>query len=243
VRVWIDTDVGDNPDDAIALWCARQAPDIDVIGVSTVDGDVDARAVRARELVPGVPVVAGRPPTDAMNAVDVLIGIGPWTNVARLAELGALPGRVVLMGGVIGTIRHRGELRTIEQNVERDPRAAAELVHLAEHLTIVPLNVTAFLSVPEPDEELYATHIPGLREEAAAWRARVDGAGPIVLHDPAALFVARGDGRPRLETRRLRVRPDGSMQAAVDGPIQNVVAHLDTDAIRARVRALVSEGD
>jgi inosine-uridine nucleoside N-ribohydrolase len=51
LRVWVDTDVGDDPDDAIALLCAVGHPGIDLVGVSTVDGDHDRRVRAARALV------------------------------------------------------------------------------------------------------------------------------------------------------------------------------------------------
>ena len=43
MRLWVDTDIGDNPDDTIALWCAAHSPDVELVGVSTVDGDVALR--------------------------------------------------------------------------------------------------------------------------------------------------------------------------------------------------------
>ena len=38
VRLWIDTDIGDNPDDAVALLCAAAHPDVELVGVSTTGG-------------------------------------------------------------------------------------------------------------------------------------------------------------------------------------------------------------
>ena len=39
-----------------------------------------------------------------------------------------------------------------------------------------------------------------------------------------------------MESRRLRVEPDGTMTASIDGPVQQVVAHIDADATRTRAR-------
>ena len=91
MRLWVDTDAGDNPDDTIALWCAARADDVDLVGVSTVDGDVNRRAAFVRTLVPDVEVLAGPPSLDRLATVDVLLGIGPWTNVAQLADDGRAP--------------------------------------------------------------------------------------------------------------------------------------------------------
>jgi inosine-uridine nucleoside N-ribohydrolase len=64
IPIVIDTDVGADPDDAIALALALASPDVDVRGVTTVDGDVDLRARMAARLLgmagrPEVPVVRG----------------------------------------------------------------------------------------------------------------------------------------------------------------------------------------
>ena len=52
MRLWIDTDVGDNPDDAVALLAAAAHPEVDLVGVSTTGGRTEWRAGLARELVP-----------------------------------------------------------------------------------------------------------------------------------------------------------------------------------------------
>ena len=49
--VWIDTDIGSDIDDAVALLCAARHPGIRLVGVSTVFRWVGARAWLARELL------------------------------------------------------------------------------------------------------------------------------------------------------------------------------------------------
>ncbi len=63
-RIWIDTDIGTDVDDAIALAFALRHPELEVVGVSTVFGDVDLRARMVEALLrlggaEGVPVLAG----------------------------------------------------------------------------------------------------------------------------------------------------------------------------------------
>ena len=63
-RIWIDTDLGSDVDDALALAFALRHPELELVGVSTVFGDVDLRARMAEELLrlggaEGVPVLAG----------------------------------------------------------------------------------------------------------------------------------------------------------------------------------------
>jgi inosine-uridine nucleoside N-ribohydrolase len=241
MRLWIDTDVGDNPDDTVALWCAAGSTDAQLAGVSTVDGDVASRATIARALLPDVEVVAGTPPADRLANVDVLVGLGPWTNIAALADAGALPRRVVLMGGALHAVKHRGVEYHVEHNVGRDPAATARLLSTVGSLIVVPLDATARLEATKDDEHALVHTVPHLGAHLEAWRAE-HGPLPLVLHDPAAVLVALGEKVARMESRRLRVEPDGVMRASIDGPIQHVVAHIDAHTTRARVRALAKRG-
>jgi inosine-uridine nucleoside N-ribohydrolase len=242
MRLWIDTDAGDDPDDTIALWCAARAADVDLVGVSTVDGDVELRAAFVRALLPQIDVIAGPPPPDRVANVDVLLGIGPWTHVADLADAGALPRRVVLMGGALAPVKHHGELRRIEHNVGADPGSAARLISGTGNLILVPLDATVRVHASAHDEKVLTRAIPDLREQLDAWR-QVVGDEPLVLHDVAALLVALGDRVARMDSRRLEIEPDGTMWASVDGPLQHVVAHVNSEETRARMRELTSEGD
>jgi len=194
-----------------------------------------------RQLLPGANVIAGQPPADGVAHADVLLGIGPWTHLANLADQGALPRRVVLMGGALAPIKHRGELRRVEHNVGADPEAAGRLLHTTGNLIVVPLDATARLRAHEYDERVLSGAIPGFRALLDTWR-RQNGDVPLVLHDVAALFVALGDRVSRMESRRLEVEPDGTMWASVAGPLQHVVAHVDDHETRARMRELASEG-
>src|SRR3989454_9773840 len=47
VRLWIDTDIGTNVDDAVALLAAAAHPAVELAGVSTVGSDPERRAAVA----------------------------------------------------------------------------------------------------------------------------------------------------------------------------------------------------
>src|SRR5258708_39293150 len=104
MRLWIDTDAGDNPDDTIALWCAAQTADVDLIGVSTVYGDVALRAAFVRVLLSDVAVIAGPPPAERVAGADVFLALGPWTHAAQLPDAGARPRLRVLILGPLAPI-------------------------------------------------------------------------------------------------------------------------------------------
>src|SRR5262249_814908 len=66
VPVLIDTDVGDDIDDALALALALASPELDVRGITTVHGDSHTRALLVCRMLQAVgrdniPVASGRP--------------------------------------------------------------------------------------------------------------------------------------------------------------------------------------
>jgi len=85
IRVWLDTDIGDDIDDAVAIWCAARHPEIQLVGVSTVFGHVEARAWLAQELltrlgVSGIPVLPGA--TTPLGAQETKRDLGSYMRLA-----------------------------------------------------------------------------------------------------------------------------------------------------------------
>jgi purine nucleosidase len=236
VRVWVDTDVGTDPDDAFALLCAAGHPDVELVGVSTVDADTEWRAALARRLV-DAPVVAGHAlEADVVRAADpdAVLAIGPLTNVAALLTSGVLPRRVALMGGVLAPIEHRGRRFEIEHNFGADPAAVAPVLDLAPDLLVCPLDVTARLQIPDDRLADYLAAAPILGELSASWT------DAICLHDPLALLALTGE--PVLSTRpaRLVVDGDGRVSEQRDGRACELVDDVDVDAALARVQELIA---
>jgi purine nucleosidase len=248
VRLWVDTDVGTNPDDAVALLCGLAHPEIELVGVSTVGADAAWRAEVARQLVPGgIPVVAGAPAAvEAIPAAgpDTVLAIGPLTNMAALAAMGRRPARLVVMGGALRPVRHRGAVRAVESNFAADPVAAG--VVLAEPgVTLVPLDATVSTRLEPAGVEAILRAAPVLLPAVEAWFTAQDKAGvpegerAIHLHDPAALLVSAGEAVARLQTRRLVVEGDGRLRQHPDGVDHEVVVDLDGRAVVARVLELI----
>ncbi|MDR0359423.1 MAG: nucleoside hydrolase [bacterium] len=72
----LDTDVGDDVDDALALALICASPEVELIGVTTVFGNVAARGRQAQTILQiaggdfkGVPVAAGCGRTCAMTSL------------------------------------------------------------------------------------------------------------------------------------------------------------------------------
>jgi purine nucleosidase len=112
VRIWIDTDLGTDVDDALALALALRHPQIELVGVSTVFGDVELRARLAESLL----AVAG------LENCPVCAGLGKPLS----------PDRLGLMLGHEG----KGLLEQAEprRRVESDPHPERRIAKLAETL-------------------------------------------------------------------------------------------------------------
>jgi len=250
VRLWIDTDVGTNPDDALALLCAAAHRDVELVGVSTVDGDTERRAEVARALV-DAPVVPGVRLTDrdvVASYPDALLAIGPLENVARLLAAGALPSRLGVMGGLLRPVRHRGAVREVEHNFGVEPAAARAVVEHASGLLLCPLDITVRMRLSDVDAAAMVAAAPVLGPMLDDWRTRQHAAGvtdddaAVRLHDPLALLALVGepvvviDQRPLLVDAHARLSEDRGR-----GRVAGVVT--DVDAVRAmqRILALVTQ--
>lgn len=71
-KVVLDTDIGTDVDDALALALALASPEVDLIGVTVVDGDVHTRARMAARLLG----MAGRPDIPVLIGESEPIGVG-----------------------------------------------------------------------------------------------------------------------------------------------------------------------
>jgi inosine-uridine nucleoside N-ribohydrolase len=248
LRLWIDTDIGDDPDDAVALAMAARHPNVDIIGVSTVYRDVEWRAREARALLAefgcAADVIAGPPSPNALAATsaDALLAIGPLTNIAHLsAHEAAFPRRVVIMGGALATVHHRGEDMRIEYNFGRDPAATEAVVGACQHSTIVPLDVTARLCVSDAQEATLRHAARSLDAAIARWRA--ERGVPVCLHDPLALLVLLDEAPVSRERRRIAVDSDGAIVSDdADGTEHDVVVAVDPPAAIARIIEIVTGG-
>jgi inosine-uridine nucleoside N-ribohydrolase len=243
VRLWIDTDVGTDPDDAVALLCAAGHRDVDLVGVSTVDGDTEWRAGIARTLV-DAPVVPGARlgvRDVAASQAEALLAIGPLENVARLAAAGVLPPRLGVMGGVLRPVHHRGEVREVEHNFATEPAAARAVIGHTPGLLLCPLDVTVRMRPTAADLDEFVDAAPVLGPMFDDWRERhraggvPDDEAAIRLHDPLALLALVGEPVVTVERRALTVDERGAVHGDFGrGHAVDVVT--DVDAVRAMER-------
>ena len=88
MRIWIDTDVGSDVDDALTLAYALRHPELELVGVSTVFGDVELRSDIAR----GVLAAGGA------SDVPVQSGLGVPLTEGRIGLMFGHEGRGILEG-------------------------------------------------------------------------------------------------------------------------------------------------
>ena len=258
-RLWVDTDIGTNVDDAVALLAAVAHPSVELVGVSTVGSDPERRAAVAVGLLASagvdlgsVSVVAGAETAGgraaevvdavAASGAESLLAIGPLTNVAALTAAGVRPAELTVMGGALRPVEHRGQLRSVEHNFASDPEAAATVLAVPGAV-IVPLDATVATRLDERLLVRLVAAAPVLEPMVQAWVAEW---GEVFLHDPAALLIAAGDGSElaRFERRRLRVEPDGGVidgGPAASGTVHDVVTSLFGVAVVASVLALLAD--
>ncbi len=85
MRVWLDTDLGTDVDDALALAYVLGHPDLDLVGISTVFGDVGLRVEMTRALLA---LAEG----DRAGEVPVFMGLGvPLTDGCHGVMFGPRP--------------------------------------------------------------------------------------------------------------------------------------------------------
>jgi len=121
----IDTDVGDDIDDAFALALAASDPRLDLLGVTTAWGDTGLRRRLALRLLtaagrPAVPVAQGRPTADSVRFTQATWAEGwaePPPGIGALAfiseEVRRHPGQITLVA--------LAPLSNLEDLIERDP--------------------------------------------------------------------------------------------------------------------------
>jgi inosine-uridine nucleoside N-ribohydrolase len=238
VRLWVDTDVGSDPDDAIALLCAVAHPAVDLVAVSTVDDPKGARSQVAHDLVGEVPVTIGTlldPAGFAECDPDAVLAIGPLTNVARLVHAGHPPRRLAVMGGALEPIRHRGTVHAVEHNFGGDPDAAALVLERVPDVLVCPLDVTVRTCLDERDRQRLVDADRRLGPMLEVWENRV------CLHDPLALLALVEEPLVRTERRRLGVGADGVVRVG-EGAEHDVVVDVDVRAFTTRVLALLEQG-
>jgi len=274
-KIILDTDIGDDIDDAFALALAVSSPELQLLGVTTVHGPTEKRARIARKLLnragaTEVPVVPGfhgcgsedhepnqaawateqglRPPAQA--AVDYIlqeieespgeitvVAIGPLSNIAMSVEtepsVAEKMAELVIMGGSVRKGYGGAPQPQAEYNIACDPEAARRVFDSGVKLTVVPLDATGTLLLPEEYIRTLESSDAALAHAVAQLLVLWQGAGHHlpVLHDPLAVATVFDRTLGRFEPMRLEVTGDG-LTVPISAGAPNASVCVEADAKR-----------
>ena len=176
MKVWLDTDIGSDIDDAVCLAYLLARPDCDLVGISTVSGDTTRRAMLADAQCR----VAGR-------ATPIFPGVSLPLLVAERQP--HVPQAAVLDRWPHATDFPRGEAVAAMRRAIRE--APGEITLLA----IGPLTNVALLLASDPE---IPALLGGLMIMGGAYKTRFAGTGPrgisewnIICDPHAAAMVYR----------------------------------------------------
>lgn len=168
VRVWVDTDLalgapwrhGGDVDDGYALAALLCAPNIDLVGVSTVFGNTDhptawrcaqdllAAAGSTLTVVPGASGPSqDSPAAEAISGLTegvAIVALGPLTNVARAARRDPSLASRCSLRLVGGNLSSRGRFAPwwpFEFNLAKDPAAAVACFEHPFARRVAPIDV------------------------------------------------------------------------------------------------------
>lgn len=300
MRVWLDTDLGTDVDDALALAYVLRHPDMELCGISTVFGDVPLRtemvnALLAMTDVEQIPVVPGMgvPLTERRNGImfghegrcllpdpeptlrlreeqgatdrvhaladeltaarpDVVVAIGPLTNLGALAAAGLLGEDwppLAIMGGKLQDVMLPGMVEYIsEWNWFCDPVAVQHVLQTVpataqdsvSNVIVVPAEVTFHTRLEDEDIQKLADGDEldrCLASLCREWlRTQAEDLGverPLVaLHDPLTVAVLNEPQLCTFEPRDISVDDSGATTVGDGTP--NILAASSVDPVAAR---------
>jgi purine nucleosidase len=132
MKVIIDTDIGDDVDDAFALALALRSPELEILGVTTCFGDTEARARIADRLLgeaghPEIPVAVGKPSSETWKLSQQRYGeAGHFAKASHpdavtflLDQIRQHPGEITLIA--------IGPLMNVGAAIEKDPATFRKL--------------------------------------------------------------------------------------------------------------------
>ena len=135
IPILLDTDIGTDIDDAFALALILKSPELDLVAVTTVAGDTQARARLAAKMLreagrTDIPVAAGEPgspqPIDQTRWADGFTG-PPLTSEKAIAlmkrEIERRPGEITLVA--------IGELTNVAALLKSDPTIGKKIKRIA----------------------------------------------------------------------------------------------------------------
>ena len=206
VPLLLDTDIGTDVDDCLALAVLLGSPEIDLLGVTTVYGDVALRARMARKLLH----LAGR------GDVPVFEGVGAPLLRNRPVYWPGHEGEGLLEAGDEERFGAPAGEHAVDAIIDRVMQRPGE-VHL---LAVGPLTNVAAALVRQPELAFHLAHLTIMGGLVATWASDRGTAEHNIQCDPEAARVVFASGAP------ISLLP-------LDVTLQTMIRREDVAAIRA----------
>jgi purine nucleosidase len=176
---------------------------------------------------------------------DLVCAIGSLTNIAGLVAGGHTPKGLVIMGGALG----RGNATPhAELNIWADPQAAEIVFASGVPITLVPLDITRGLIVPqEMIADLAAARTPAAQLVGELLPYAGSNAHPSAIHDAAVIAFLLWPALFTTERGRISVITEGSEEgrtlfsAGSDGPHDVLTEVVREDLFRHMQKRLSGE--
>lgn len=222
-KVWIDTDIGTNPDDATALTFALKHPQIEVVGISIVGTQQEKRQKEAHNLLSylneDVDVFLGSElmPSHLDNSgAEHVVAIGPLSNISKLLLEDSYLGHLHVMGGVLNPVQYRGREVILDTNMKADLEAARIVLSQHENLTLSPLNVTKDLVLKGAQLEQVGNRNSFLKNRFDGYSQHLSDKfgteySQIILNDLLPLCEILGIAGIEKRTTSIKIQPDGTL--------------------------------
>nr|XP_034920478.1 probable uridine nucleosidase 2 isoform X2 [Populus alba] len=184
-KLIIDTDPG--IDDTMAILMAFQSPELEVLGLTTIFGNVFTEDATRNALL--LCEIAGRP--------DVPVAEGspePLKAIKRDSSFASKVKRIVVLGGAFFALGNVNP--AAEANIDGDPEAADLVFTSGANIAVVGINITTQVKFTDGDllelrqsKGKYAKILSDMCKFYRDWHVKSDGVYGIFLHDPVS-FVA-----------------------------------------------------
>ncbi|MGB5759047.1 MAG: nucleoside hydrolase [Acidimicrobiales bacterium] len=301
MRIWLDTDIGTDVDDALALAYVLRHPGLELVGVSTVFGDMPLRveiveALLALADVDPLPVLPGMgvPLTDRRHGImfghegrglvdhpdptlrvreeqgaddriavladaladtgpDMVLAIGPMTNLGALAASGVALPPLTVMGGKFEEVMLPGMVAdVVEWNWHCDPLAVQHVL-AAQHpldVTIVPAEVTFRTGLEAADIDRLSQGDTLQRALAVLCRHWLTTQAEqfaiehpvIALHDPLTAAILVEPDLCTYRPRRIEVDDRGATTEVEGAPNIRAATGVDAEATRRLIMDTLTGG-
>nr|XP_029146819.1 probable uridine nucleosidase 1 isoform X4 [Arachis hypogaea]XP_029149624.1 probable uridine nucleosidase 1 isoform X4 [Arachis hypogaea] len=184
-KLIIDTDPG--IDDSITIMMAFESPEVEIIGMTTIFGNVTTQGATHNALLlcelaghQNVPVAEGSPE--------------PLKAIKRDSSFASKVKKIVVLGGSVLALGNVNP--AAEANIYGDPEAADIVFTSGANIVVVGLNITTQIKFTDADllklkesRGKYAHLLSNMCKFYRDWHVNSDGFYGIFLHDPVS-FVA-----------------------------------------------------